>query len=266
MYSHLSKESMALPWSNDFVKKIHEMLMKGTGHPFPVGGFRKIDCCLLGNDKTEYFIACPHQHIEEELASLFQWVNTSPYETVVTATVFFHGFESIHPFQDGNGRLGRVLFQVLLQEMGLKNANLRKIDKEILSDIDTYYGLLGYTDRSGDYEALIDYVTDAIRKAYADAVQEFGKKDVLKGMDETTRKLVLKSRESDWFTLSEAGNWTDSLSEQRVRVRLNELVDMDVLVKEGKTRATRFRFNDPLSKIKNEVKGLVKTMLERSID
>lgn len=266
LYSHLSRESMSLPWKNEFVKRIHKMLMHETGHPFPAGEFRKEENSIRGNDDFEYFVACPPEHIEEEMASLLQWLNTSPYETVVTATVFFHEFESIHPFQDGNGRLGRVLFHVLLQEMGLKNAKLCKMDKEILGNLDTYYGLLGYTDKSGDYEQLINYITDSMQRAYEDAVKEFQRKDVLKDLDETTRKLVLKSRGSGWFTLTEASDWIKILSEQRVRLKLNQLVDMGVLVKEGKTRATKFHFNDPVSDIRKEVGGLVKMMMDGSLD
>ncbi len=126
----------------------------------------------------ELFIACPRGSVETELRSLMDWVNTSPFGDIVTATLFFHEFESIHPFEDGNGRTGRALFQALLKQLGLPNCDLCRFEEEMLSDTATYYDLLAYTDSTGNYIPLVRYVSESILCAYREAVDEFSNRDL----------------------------------------------------------------------------------------
>lgn len=144
LYSFFAKSELELPWTIDTVQKTHRSLMTGVNRDIVPGMIRTEEVSVIGSDGTEYFITCPPKHIEEELSSLLEWLGYSPYDEIVTASLFFHEFESIHPFRDGNGRTGRTLFQILLQELGLKNCMLCKFEKEILSDSATYYDLLAY--------------------------------------------------------------------------------------------------------------------------
>lgn len=94
-----------MPWSIDTVKREHAILMDGVGQTEP-GRIRETEVSVYGSDGTELFRACPAGHVVSELGSLVEWLNNSPYESIVTASLFFHEFESIHPFEDGNGRAG----------------------------------------------------------------------------------------------------------------------------------------------------------------
>ena len=148
---------------------------KGVGQTEP-GRIRDVDVSVTDPSGFEYIIACPHGKVEVELERLVDWVNCSPLDEFATATAFFHEFESIHPFEDGNGRTGRVLFQAILREQGLRNCGLCKFEEKLLSDTGTYYDLLAYTDRIANYTPLIHYVIESLHEAYKEAVDTLSEK------------------------------------------------------------------------------------------
>ncbi len=247
----LFKEKLGMPWSLDTILFVHRALMTGVGET-AAGKLRDADVSVIGSDGTEFFIACPKGSVEEELLSLVDWVNGSPFGDIVTATLFFHEFESIHPFADGNGRTGRVLFQSLLREMGLANCGLCKFEQEMLQDSATYYGLLSYTDQTGNYTPLVRYVTESILIAYRKAVGEFSAKDRLKDMDENTKHIARMAKSMGEFAMQDASGWLP-VGEAAVRRKLDSLVDSGILGKEGKTRGMRYVFLDPFRSLKAEL-------------
>ena len=190
--------------------------------------------------------------MKAELERLVDWVNCSPLDEFATATAFFHEFESIHPFEDGNGRTGRVLFQAILRELGLRNCGLCKFEEKLLSDTGTYYDLLAYTDKVANYTPLIYYVIESLHEAYKEAVLTFSEKDRLHDMEENTRKLAIKAKEAGSFGFQEACDWIP-LGEASIRSRLDTLVDLGILGKEGRTRGMRYVFLDPFRDLKREV-------------
>ena len=230
------------------ILSVHRLLMDGVGQATP-GSLRTGDVSVVDPSGSELFIACPHQSVREELESLVSWVNTSPFDEVVTSTLFFHEFESIHPFEDGNGRTGRTLFQILLQELGLRNCMLCKFEEKLLTRSHDYYGLLGFTDQTQSYTQLVDYVTDALLESYVEAESVFSSKDRLKDMDENTRLLAVNAKRVKEFSFQEAASWV-KLGESSVRGRLDELTEMGILTKSGRTRSMRYTFDDPLRQVR----------------
>lgn len=251
LHSYVTANRFDTPWGMDVLRDTHRLLTSGTGISGEPGDLRTHESVIRDENDFEYMIPCPCKNIEEELISLLFWLEGSPYDPLVTATLFFHEFESIHPFTDGNGRTGRTLFQILIQELGLKNFRLCRFEEEILGSLQTYYDLLGYADQSSDYVPLIRYMAESINAAYGKALSEFGSKNVLKGLDDASKTIVVRSKKTSWFTISDASSWI-SLGEQRTAQKLNGLVKMDVLEKDGRTQSTRFRFKDPLIHLMSE--------------
>ncbi|MDR2846650.1 MAG: Fic family protein [Candidatus Methanoplasma sp.] len=256
LYSFFSKGRFEYPWSMSTMIGVHKLLMTDTGIPDP-GIIRNKDIDITGEDGFEYFIPCPHIHVMSEAESLLEWLKGSPYDELVTPVLFFHEFESIHPFVDGNGRTGRMLFHMMLQELGLKNSELCRFEYNLLSDPGTYYTILAYTDETADYAPLVMYVAEAVLDAYREAVSIFGEKDRLKDMDDASRALVQRARTVRVFTVPEACGWLTGTGEQTIRAKLNEMVKMGILKKEGRTRSQRLSFNDPVEDIRQCVGHLV---------
>jgi len=250
LYSFITQEELSLPWDVETLKAVHHVLMRGVNEDVVPGVFRDVEVSVKGKDGTEYFIAAPSEHVQTEMESLIDWLNNSPYDEIVTATVFFHEFESIHPFKDGNGRTGRTLFQILLQELGLKNCKLCKFEKEMLSDSQTYYDLMAYTDATGSYSQLVMYFAESLLNAYVEAVSIFQSKDRLKEMDENTRTIVQKSKAVERFTFNDAMQWIPGMARNALRRDLDNLVEMDILKKIGRTKGLVYSFNDPLKELK----------------
>ncbi|MCQ2085717.1 MAG: Fic family protein, partial [archaeon] len=234
------------------------MLMTGVSEHSTPGKLRSEEVSVVDASGAECFIACPAEYLREELTSLLDWLNNSPYDELVSAVLFFHEFESIHPFRDGNGRTGRTLFQILIQTFGLKNAKLCKFEKELLSSTGVYYDLLAYTDQTENYGPLVMYFAEALLKAYTEAVEVFAEKDILKDLDLNERRIAIMAKETRDFTLAEASGWVPMISQQSVRNKLNVLIGLNLLESTGMTRNLRYRFLDPLAELKE-----VHTLTER---
>jgi len=249
LYSFFAKDYFTLPWKMKNITQTHKILMDGVSQPEISGVIRVDRVSIKGNDGQEYFITCPPENIMGEMISLLEWLEESPYDEIVTSVLFFHEFESIHPFRDGNGRTGRTLFQILLQELGLKNAGLCKFEQKLLKNSENYYNLLAYVDGTAEYYPFIMYVTESLLQAYNEAVEIFEKKDVLRDLDENSKVFAIRAKKVRSFTLADARSWIEPLGEQTMRMKLNELVDKGVLKKSGKTKGMTFEFNDPLKDV-----------------
>lgn len=240
-----------LPWTKETLCRLNEYLLEDTGNKARAGAFRT-GRAYVGNVATEevHFRPAPPEHIEEEIDSLLNWVNNEApiYNPIIAASVMFHEFESIHPFEDGNGRTGRCLFHLYLKYTALKNSHLCKIDHKMLENSELYYDLLGYTDQEGSYKELLDFISIALLKSYEEAHETLLHKDLLSSsLDETAKQLLIRARRhKGYFSIREARSWVNTLSEQTIAKRLRELEGEGALESTGRTVGLRYRFKDPL--------------------
>ena len=264
LFLWLSPETMQPPWTLKQISEIHQALLLGVSGDARPGELRNHEGAIYSDQGEEVFKTCPPKHVEEELTSLLEWNSrTAPsLDPVAGAAVFFHEFESIHPFSDGNGRVGRTLFHSYLQHRGLPNAHLCLVERELLNEPEDYYRVLAWTDQDGSYGELLDFFSRALERSYRDAVERFQKKDLLSSkLPENLRRLLVNAKhEGGWFSVSSAASWIQGTSEQTIRNGLNELVGLNLLETKGKTRAKRYRFVSPLDQIKSTVRGFLKAL------
>ena len=100
--------------SEKLIKELHYVLKSGTGDSrkdwFAVGDYKKLPNEVGGNDTT-----LP-EHVANEMQALIKHYNALPTKTLEDIIAFHVAFERIHPFQDGNGRVGRlILFKECLK-------------------------------------------------------------------------------------------------------------------------------------------------------
>lgn len=123
--------------SKAFICKLHEMLLVGIADDI-AGRFRK---------KNEYvrvgtYIAPASEHIELLMDRLMEEYTSNISAYPIDAVARFHvEFETIHPFNDGNGRIGRVLLNLQLRRIGFPNIIIRDKEKQIY-----YHGFVEYRD------------------------------------------------------------------------------------------------------------------------
>ena len=115
---HAGEESIPRDWEEAWICSLHRTLLDGTGSTAAIGSLRTTETSVYENgpERTEIFRPCPGPHVAAEMASLLKWLReTAPaFDPIVAAALFFHEFESIHPFEDGNGRIHRFLIHNIL--------------------------------------------------------------------------------------------------------------------------------------------------------
>jgi Fic family protein len=104
------------------VLTVHRLLMQHTDRPELGGEIRYSQNWIGGNDYTPCgaaFVPPPPEHVPGLLADLIEFVNSDRYPPLMQAALAHAQFETIHPFGDGNGRVGRALIHVVLRRRGL---------------------------------------------------------------------------------------------------------------------------------------------------
>lgn len=162
------------PISFRLLTEIHRVLMtSGRGVQCAPGEFRRNQVWVGGHraDEAE-FVPPPANQIGDCWAALEQFINDLPEATapVIKAALVHVQFETIHPFMDGNGRLGRLLIPLLLVEAGILKEPLLYLSVFFKRYRDDYYRLLQEVRISGDWEAWLLFFVDAIAATASQAV------------------------------------------------------------------------------------------------
>jgi Fic family protein len=127
------------------------------------------------------------------MGELMAWYNAAKNDPQihpsVLAAIFHHRFVAIHPFDDGNGRLGRILMNLILMQKGYPPAIVK------LKDRDDYYISLNNAN-AGNYNLLVEYITDALKNSL-DIYLRAAKGERVEEMGDIDKELALFVRSFD---------------------------------------------------------------------
>jgi Fic family protein len=192
--------------SEHLIKSLHSLVIQGIDSSI-AGQYRKVDVFITGTDHV------PPSAIEVpyKMQELVAWAreNYKKMTIVDFATLFHHKFVYIHPFQDGNGRVGRLLMNVFLMQYGFPIAIIQKNDRQ------KYYRVLAEADY-GRYKPLITFVAQA----------------VLRSLNIYLDVLTPSAEKENWISLGEARKYTDYSQAY-----------LGKLAKEGKLEAMKVKRN-----------------------
>ncbi len=156
------------------ISEVHQALMtSGRGLQRNPGEFRRNQVWIGGHRADEAtFVPPPANHLAECWGALEQFINDQPVATapVIKAALAHVQFETIHPFMDGNGRLGRLLIPLILVEAGVLKEPLLYLSVFFKHYRQTYYALLQQVRTEGDWEAWLLFFVDAITATATQAV------------------------------------------------------------------------------------------------
>jgi len=163
------------PLSNRLIREMHTILLsRGRGSEKLPGEFRRTQNWIGGTRPgNAHFVPPPPQYVEDCMAALERFLHDEhlPYPALVKAALAHVQFETIHPFLDGNGRIGRLLIAFILHHEGILTRPLLYLSLYFKQHRAEYYRLLDLVRLEGDWEAWLDFFLEGVEQTATNAVE-----------------------------------------------------------------------------------------------
>ena len=180
-----------LPLSNRLIRDIHGVLLShGRGSDKNPGEFRRSQNWIGGSRPgNARFVPPPPEKLAECMGMLEKFLHDDPVKTpiLIKAALSHAQFETIHPFLDGNGRLGRLLITLLLCAEKALTEPLLYLSLYFKTHRDEYYTLLQSVRDTGDWESWVRFFLVGIKETSDQAVMTA--KKLVQLFDEDRRKI-----------------------------------------------------------------------------
>ena len=171
----LSRLTDGFPLSLRLIKEIHGvMLTKGRGNNQTPGEFRRSQNWIGGTRPgNAAFVPPPAEEVLKCMGELELFLHDEPEQTpiLLKAALAHVQFETIHPFLDGNGRLGRLLITLLLCEQKMLQKPMLYLSLYFKTHRQYYYELLNNVRLTGDWEAWLEFFAEAVIVTATQAVE-----------------------------------------------------------------------------------------------
>lgn len=244
------------PISTRLIKDLHKTLMQNARGTNSSGGeFRKIQNFIGPDSKIEHavYIPVPANEIDEYMENLEFFINGKPHnsfrrfnktdgfifdensETIIKIAIMHAQFESIHPFLDGNGRLGRILIALFAVKEGLVDSPVFLVSEELEKERARYYDLLnGIRGNNPDWYSWLKFFIIACDRMANSLLKKLQQAEILakNGLNECN----LESEKNIWLcTFSQPITTVRSISNSlnispsTARKGLNKLVDLGLI-------------------------------------
>ncbi len=138
--------------------KAHKILMQDV---IKEAGVYRTKNVGVGNDKEITHIAPPANNVPKLMNDLFEWLNKTDLHPLIVSSVFHYEFEFIHPFVDGNGRIGRF-WQTLILYNWKSVFEYLPIESLIYENQDEYYKAIEYSTEIGSSTPFIEFMLKII--------------------------------------------------------------------------------------------------------
>lgn len=156
------------PYKEESYLKAHQILMKGLVEN--AGKYRTGNVGIFKGDRVAH-MAPPAWNVPNLMGNLFQYLNENEDNLVIKSCVFHYEMEFIHPFMDGNGRMGRLWQTVILMQENPIFEYL-PIEAEIKNSQQEYYNVLAISDKEGIATRFVEYMLRIIRKSLEEQIGE----------------------------------------------------------------------------------------------
>lgn len=169
-----------LPLSGRLLRRAHEVLLQGVrGEEKTPGEFRRSQNwigpagCTL---KEARFVPPNVEDMQQAMSDLERYVNQpDDLDPLIRAALIHYQFETVHPFLDGNGRVGRLLILLYLMQEGLLSKPVLYISYFLKKNQLEYYDRMSEVRRTGNYEQWIRFFLEAVHDGARDASESIRK-------------------------------------------------------------------------------------------
>ncbi|MEQ9403372.1 MAG: Fic family protein [Cyclobacteriaceae bacterium] len=216
---------------NSFLKA-HKILMDGlTEKP---GAFRKEGVGIVKGSKIEH-LAPPAENVHNLMNNLFNYLKNEDEIPLIKSCVFHYEMEFIHPFADGNGRMGR-LWQTLILMTKYAVFQYLPFETLISKSQEDYYKVLSICDKTGKSTVFIEYMLSVIN----DALTELIGSSVSVSMNQEDRLKHFHSLNMDTFTRKDYMQVFKNLSSASASRDLKTGIEKGLFSKSGDKRLTTY--------------------------
>lgn len=226
VYDNLS--SLKYQSEKDFLKA-HKLLMKNLIED--PGTDRKKGVGIVKGAKVEH-IAPPYQNVPFLMKDLFEYLKDKSEISLIKSCVFHYEMEFIHPFMDGNGRMGR-LWQTLILMSEYKLFEFLPFETLISKNQEEYYKVLSVCDKEGKSTHFISYMLQIIDTSLSSLLENSTKK-----LNETERLELFIENVKEEFTRKDYMKYFSDLSSATASRDLKKGVENQIIEKSGDKKTT----------------------------
>ena len=233
----------AIPLSQNYILQLHKILYSHMNNPM-AGRIKSVQNYITAtysdNHAETLFTPLAPFETPEALDKICEEYNrvigNMEVEPLIAIPVFIHDFLCIHPFNDGNGRMSRLLTTLLLYRNGFYVGKYISLEAKIAKNKDLYYDALGraqigWHEGKEDVVPFIKYLLGTVLAAYRDFADRFALVEIKLPALETVRRAALNK--IGLFTKQDIRELCPSLSISSIEGGLRKLVSAGELKKEG---------------------------------
>ena len=238
----------AIPITQNYILQLHKILFSHLGNP-AAGKTKTVQNYISasfpdGHTETLFIPLAPYE-TPEALDRICEEYNrvigNAELEPLIAIPVFIHDFLCIHPFNDGNGRMSRLLTTLLLYRSGFYVGKYISLEAKIAKHKDLYYDALsasqnGWHEGSDDPVPFIKYLLGTMLAAYRDFEDRFALVEVKRSALDMVR--LATQYKIGRFTKQDIRELCPSLSISSIEGSLRKLVDNGEIKREGKGKST----------------------------
>ena len=238
----------AIPITQNFILQLHKILYSHMNNP--MGGRTKnvqnYISATYPDGHTEILFTPlapfePPEALDKICAEYNYVIGNAEAEPLLAIPIFIHDFLCIHPFNDGNGRMSRLLTTLLLYRCGFYVGKYISLEAKIANHKDAYYDALrqsqhGWHEGNEDVVPFIKYILSTIIAAYRDFEDRFSIVEAKTSALEMVRKASLQKLGR--FSKQDIRELCPSLSVSSIEGALRKLVAEGYLKREGSGRST----------------------------
>lgn len=238
----------AIPISRNYILQLHKIMYSHMNNPM-AGQTKNVQNYISAtypDGHTEIlFTPLPPHETSEALDRICEEYNkvigNFELEPLLAIPIFIHDFLCIHPFNDGNGRMSRLLTTLLLYRNGFYVGKYISLEAKIAKNKDLYYDALnkaqhGWHDGTEDAIPFVKYILSIILAAYKDFEDRFSIVEKKLPAIEMVRKAT--QNKIGRFTKQDIRELCPSLSISSIEASLRKMVDAGELKREGSGKAT----------------------------
>lgn len=254
MLSIIHESFDVIPITQNYILQLHKILYSHMDNPV-AGRTKAVQNYISatypdGHTETLFTPLAPYETpdaLDRLCAEYNRVIGNGEVEPLIAIAIFIHDFLCIHPFNDGNGRMSRLLTTLLLYQNGFYVGKYISLEAKIAKNKDLYYEALsasqeGWHEGKEDPVPFIKYLLGTILAAYKDFEDRVTLIEPKRSALDTVR-LATKNKVGR-FTKQDIRELCPSLSVSSIESSLRKLVDAGELVRERAGRSTRYYRNN----------------------